>query len=177
MLYMCLHCALHIWRIIKYLFIYLSSTTTLALLHVLRFYYALAVSAAIRVILTIISNRSGIAVQWNGVLDFVGLLNLHQSHYTIYFRMNSHEYSAYFLKFSESLATCENLLLRIDFFQMSTSTFFLLRKFQKICKCLGSQFRRIYMHGSRGGGGRGSGSPPLKMTKIQGLLAMLVRIP
>ena len=32
----------------------------------LRFYYALAVSAAIRVILTKISNRSGSAVQWNG---------------------------------------------------------------------------------------------------------------
>ena len=32
----------------------------------LRFYCALAVSATIRVILTKISNRSGIAVQWNG---------------------------------------------------------------------------------------------------------------
>ena len=41
-----------------------ASTTTWALL--LRFYYALAVSATIRVILTKISNRSGIAVQWNG---------------------------------------------------------------------------------------------------------------
>ena len=37
-----------------------ASTTRL-----LRFYCALAVSATIRVILTIISNRSGIAVQWN----------------------------------------------------------------------------------------------------------------
>ena len=35
-----------------------------AFLH--RFYCALAVSATIRVILTKISNRSGIAVQWNG---------------------------------------------------------------------------------------------------------------
>ena len=34
----------------------------------IRFYYALAVSATIRVILTKISNRSGIAVQWNGGL-------------------------------------------------------------------------------------------------------------
>ena len=32
----------------------------------LRFYCALAVSATIHVILTKISNRSGIAVQWNG---------------------------------------------------------------------------------------------------------------
>ena len=32
----------------------------------LRFYCALAVSATIRVILTKILNRSGIAVQWNG---------------------------------------------------------------------------------------------------------------
>ena len=43
-----------------------ASTTTLAL--ILRFYYALAISAAIRVTLTKISNRSGIAVQWNGGL-------------------------------------------------------------------------------------------------------------
>ena len=35
---------------------------------VLRFYCALAVSATIRVILTKISNRIGIAVQWNGGL-------------------------------------------------------------------------------------------------------------
>ena len=34
----------------------------------LRFYCALAVSARIRVILNKISNRSGIAVQWNGGL-------------------------------------------------------------------------------------------------------------
>ena len=34
----------------------------------LRFYCALAVSATIRVILNKISNRSGIAVQWNGGL-------------------------------------------------------------------------------------------------------------
>ena len=34
----------------------------------LRFYCALAVSATIRVILTKISNLSGIAVQWNGGL-------------------------------------------------------------------------------------------------------------
>ena len=32
----------------------------------LRFYCALVVSATIRVILTKFSNRSGIAVQWNG---------------------------------------------------------------------------------------------------------------
>ena len=51
-----------------------ASTTTKALLLrfycsstalLLRFYCALAVSATIRVILTKISNRSGIAVQWN----------------------------------------------------------------------------------------------------------------
>ena len=40
------------------------NTTTMALL--LRVYWALAVSATIRVILTKISKRSGIAVQWNG---------------------------------------------------------------------------------------------------------------
>ena len=43
-----------------------ASTTTLALL--LRFYCALAVSVTIRVILTKMSNRSVIAVQWNGGL-------------------------------------------------------------------------------------------------------------
>ena len=42
-------------------------TTTKALL--LRFYCALAVFATIRVILTKISNRGGIAVQWNGGLS------------------------------------------------------------------------------------------------------------
>ena len=33
-------------------------------------YYALVVSATIRVILTELSNRNGIAVQWNGVFNF-----------------------------------------------------------------------------------------------------------
>ena len=41
----------------------LGASTALLLL---RFYCALVVSATIRVILTKISNRSGIAVQWNG---------------------------------------------------------------------------------------------------------------
>ena len=53
-------CILSIWNLkIRY-----ASTTTNALL--LRFCCALAVSATIRVVLTNISNRSGIAVQWNG---------------------------------------------------------------------------------------------------------------
>ena len=42
----------------------------------LRFYCALAVSVTIRVILTKISNRSGIAVQWNGGLRNVTCLML-----------------------------------------------------------------------------------------------------
>ena len=41
-----------------------TPTTTWALL--LRFYFVIAVSDAIRVILPKISNRSEIAVQWNG---------------------------------------------------------------------------------------------------------------
>ena len=45
---------------------YYDQGASTALLHVLRFYCAFAVSATIRVILTKISNRSGIAVQWNG---------------------------------------------------------------------------------------------------------------
>ena len=44
----------------------LSASTTLLLCS----YSALAASATIRVILTKISNRSGIAVQWNGGLTF-----------------------------------------------------------------------------------------------------------
>ena len=48
-----------------------ATSTTLALL--LRFYCALAFSVTIRVILTKISNRSGIAVQWNGGLTEIGI--------------------------------------------------------------------------------------------------------
>ena len=49
-----------------------ASTTILTLL--LRFFCALAISVKIRVILTKISNRSGIAVQWNGGLSSFILL-------------------------------------------------------------------------------------------------------
>ena len=50
----------------------IASTTTLALL--LRFYCAFAVSVTIRVILTKLSNRSGIAIQWNGGLRSISIL-------------------------------------------------------------------------------------------------------
>ena len=56
------------YAFVSFLYRILNSDTLL--LRPVRFYCALAVSATIRVILTKISNRSGIAVQWNGGGEF-----------------------------------------------------------------------------------------------------------
>ena len=58
-----------------------ASIKTLAL--PLRFYCALAVSATIRVILTKISNRSGIAVQWNVGLRLITRSNMYEKNHFV----------------------------------------------------------------------------------------------
>ena len=61
--------------------IYYDQGASTALL--LRFYCALAVSATIRVILTKISNLSGIAVQWNGGFSNVSVQSVARVHFEI----------------------------------------------------------------------------------------------
>ena len=79
-----------------------SEISDTLLLRPWRFYCALAVSVTIRVILTKISNRSGIVVQWNGGLRHLNHLKLK----FISFFLSATFYERHYIKY-QNVMSCD----------------------------------------------------------------------